>query len=942
MNSKKILFPVQKTVRKIPLRLILAIPFVLQIFAAVSLTGWLSLHNGQEAVNQVATQLRSEITTRIKEKLQNYLETPHLINQINANLLHSNLLNKQNLANLENHFWQQIQLFETVSYIYWSNEEGGFTTVAREENNQLVIYTTPGMVAGDLIKYTTDSQGLRHNKLSVTPNYDPRIRPWYQEAKKAKKPRWTDIYLLVPELELAISANQPFYDRNGQLEGILGTDLVLTQFTDFLQSLEIGRTGKTFILERSGKIVASSTTELPYLVTEDSEKQQRLKATESQEASIRLTTEFLLKKFGNLQEIDSSKQLDYRLKGQRQFVQVTPIIDPRGIDWLIVVVVPEADFMEQIQANTRTTILLCLAALFLATELGLITSRWLASPILKMSIASAAIAKGNLAQKVPENSVKEIAILANSFNQMAKQLQESFTALQQANLALEKTNEELENRVEARTAELKKAKETADAANRAKSEFLSNMSHELRTPLNAILGFTELLNNSSLTWEQQQEYLGIISRSGEHLLALINDVLEMSKIEAGKNILSAKIFDLYNLLDSLREMFSLRAKAKGLQLIFERDRELPQYVKTDEQKIRQVLINLLSNAIKFTEEGGVCLRVKVGKKEKWGNKERPAITNQKLLTSELIFEIEDTGVGINPEEKEKVFAAFMQTEIGKKAAQGTGLGLPISRKFVQLMGGEITFNSVVGEGTTFQFNISVKVAEAGEIPTKFTRKRVIGLMPNQPIYRILVVDDAFENRQLLVKILEPLGFEVKEASNGVEAIAIWSSWQPHLIWMDMRMPVMDGYEATKQIKSHLRGQATAIVALTASAFAEERSLVLSVGCDDFVRKPFRQEVLWAKMAEHLGLRYMYEEEALTDLSQQSPKAELTSESLLVMPREWIEQLNQAATKLNSKSILAAIAEIPDDDLELAQALTKLANNFRYDIIIDLTKKALSV
>ncbi|MEC4985711.1 MAG: ATP-binding protein, partial [Oscillatoria sp. PMC 1076.18] len=906
------------------------------------LTGWLSLRNGQQAVNEVATQLRKEITIRIEEKLKTYLETPHLINQINDNLLQSGVIDKQNILSLEHHFWQQINLFETVSYIYWSNEQGGFTTATREKNNQLRIYTTPGMVAGNLVKYTTNNQGFRQEQLSITPNYDPRIRPWYQEAKKAKKARWTDIYLLVPELELAISANQPFYNQNGELEGILGTDLVLAQFTEFLQSLEIGETGETFIIERTGEIVATSTRELPYLVSEDGKKQTRLKAIESQEASIQFTAKFLLEKFGKLAEIDRSQQLEYQLNNERQFVQVTPIFDPRGIDWLIVVVVPETDFMAQIQAHKRITILLCLAALFIATELGLITSRLIATPILKLSIASAEMTSGKLAQKVPENSVREVAVLAKSFNQMAIQLQESFTALQQANLALEKTNEELENRVENRTLELKEAKEAADAANRAKSEFLANMSHELRTPLNAILGFSELLNSSSTSWEQQQEYLQIIIRSGEHLLALINDVLEMSKIEAGRSVVSENDFDIYYLLDSLQEMFSLRANAKSLQLIFERDCLIPQYLKTDEKKLRQVLINLLSNAIKFTEEGGVVLRVKVKEEEDFSRKkESEKVTENQSLTTELLFEIEDTGAGISPEEQDQVFAAFQQTRVGQKASEGTGLGLPISKKFVELMGGEISFDSVVGEGTTFRFNIAVKLAKIKEIAPKSKQKRVIGLAPNQPIYRILVVDDTLENRKLVVKILEPLGFEIKEASNGLEAIAVWQKWQPHLIWMDMRMPVMDGYEATSQIKAHLRGQATAIIALTASAFAEERSLVLSVGCDDFVRKPFRQEVLLAKMAEHLGLRYMYEEEVVSDLPQQSSTEELTSDSLFVMSREWIEQLNQAATKLNSKSILAAIAQIPDEHLNLAQRLTNLANNFRYDVIINLTNSALN-
>jgi signal transduction histidine kinase/CheY-like chemotaxis protein len=511
---------------------------------------------------------------------------------------------------------------------------------------------------------------------------------------------------------------------------------------------------------------------------------------------------------------------------------------------------------------------------------------------------------------------------------------------------------ELLARTQQQAEELKEAKEAADAANRAKSEFLANMSHELRTPLNAILGFTQLMQrDSSLSTSEQQQYLNIVSRSGEHLLELINDVLEMSKIEAGRVTLHENSFNLYRLLDSLEDLLQLGAKSKGLQFIFDSTDEVPQYVKTDESKLRQVLINLLGNAIKFTTKGSVTLRVSL-------------VTDDLSLTIDkgqmtIRFEVEDTGQGIAPNELDDLFKPFTQTETGLKYAAGTGLGLPISQKFVQLMGGEIAVSSMPGQGAKFAFDIQVSPVE--EIPIETTQpigKKVIGLAPEQPVYRILVAEDKLTNRLLLVKLLTSLGFEVREAENGQEAVAMWESWEPHLIWMDMRMPVMNGYEAAKHIKASLKGQATVIIALTASVFEEQRHAILSAGCDDFVRKPFQEENLLAKISEYLGVRYIYEEKdevgsrkgeqpnpfsSYPTLREDVPPTgrakpyTLAPTSLQVMPTEWVEQLHHAAAQGSDLLIYQLLTQIPKENAPLAVALTDLVENFRFDLVTELAQ-----
>ena len=484
---------------------------------------------------------------------------------------------------------------------------------------------------------------------------------------------------------------------------------------------------------------------------------------------------------------------------------------------------------------------------------------------------------------------------------------------------------------------LEQAAEQAEIANRAKSQFLAKMSHELRTPLNAILGFTQLMNRSDKIPSEFREDLGIISRSGEHLLNLINDVLEMSKIEAGQLQLTENYFNLHQLIYSIREMISLKALNKGIDLSIEQHISVPVYVYGDESKLRQILLNLLSNAIKFTTTGSVTLRLQALTNRVCCVSSPSVSTDDSQPIITLHVEVEDTGCGIAQSDIETLFEAFMQTERGRHA-EGTGLGLSISRQFARLMGGDITVQSTLNKESTFTCEVLLSLSSSVDIIAPATTRTVIGLESGQPTYRILVVEDLEENRQLLIRLLASVGFEVCAAENGNEAIALWSKWHPHLILMDIQMPLIDGYETTRQIRDTEAGKDVVIIALTAYAFEEDYITSLQAGCNDHITKPFLETVLFDRIAHYLGVHYCYREEALSALDQQTlHQKSLTAKDLQVMSPEWIIQVHQASGDLNDAQLYNLIAQIPTQEKVLANALKYLVDNFKLEEILNITQ-----
>ena len=830
-------------INKLSLRTLLITAFVVQISTAVGLIGWLVIRNGQRSVDTLTMQLSTEITARIDQHVQAYLEVPQQFNHINQAAVEAGYLPTEDLEQLYRYFWQQVQINRHLSSIYLGTAEGEFVGVQHRETGEMLLWLKQG--GGDRQNLALDPSGNVTGLLS-TLEYDPRSRPWYEAVEQARGPAWSPIYRFASTdyAHLGITAAMPLYDAGNQLTGVLAIDITLSQISDFLHTLNISPTGEAFIIERSGAIVASSIEESPFVETANG--YDRLNAVDSQSPVIQATAKHLIDRFGSLDQISDRQQLAFFLDGQRQRVEVAPLTDSYGLNWLTVVVIPEADFMARIDASTRATLILCGGLLLISVGIGVAVARWLASPIQQLSQTAQRLAEGDWEQPLPQSnygSVRETADLAAAFNQMAIQLRQSFQDLEAKNRDLQELD-------------------------RLKDEFLANTSHELRTPLNGIIGLSESLIDgvTGPLPPATIANLEMIASSGRRLSTLVNDLLDFSQVQDQRFQLQGQSLSLRTVVEPVVRLCEAMIGDRNLQLRVAIAPDLPP-IFADEYRLQQILYNLIGNALKFTEQGWVEVSARV---------EASPESSQPWMT----VSVTDTGIGIPSDRQTQIFQPFTQAD-GSTSRHygGTGLGLAVTQALVELHGGRITVISEVGKGSQFTFTMPLasEISNAAladrhtSNPTqplfesKPLRSSLPGLstmagdlatcpLPHPSHSKILLVDDEPVNLQVLANYLSLEAYDVMQSSSGVEALTwIEQGLKPDLIVLDVMMPQMSGYEFCQRLRDRYSAGELPVLMLTARHQVDDLVEGLTAGANDYLRKPVAKREFLARIKTHLEL-----------------------------------------------------------------------------------------
>jgi len=825
--------------KKFSLRLILVVPFIVQLIITVGLISWLSFHRGQEAVNELISQLQQEVTARIHQHLKSYLSRAKQINQFNLRLIKSGLFDANDFNRLGKLFWNEVATFN-FSYVNYGNAKREYIGAGQvEEHTEINELKQPHF--NKLINYAPDNFGNRDHQISEDP-INPNNEAWYTDTITAGKTVWSPIYSWegFPD-QVSIAINAPWYNASHQLQGVMGIDVNISQLNNFLQTLVIGQTGKVFIVENNGLLVASSSAAPSYQLVNNEAK--RLLADNSEDELIRATAQNLNHRFGNWQAITASAQLKFIYAQQSYLAQITPYQDELGLNWLTVVIVPEADFMTPIQTNVKTTVLISILALFIAIGVGIVTANQIIQPILRINRAAKFLADGHWEQPLLSTTrTDELGQLTRSFNNMATHLKATIDILEVINRDLQHLHQ-------------------------LKDEFLANTTHELRTPLHGIIGLAQSLIEGAagdLT-SPVKSNLTMIVASAKRLAALVNDLLDFSKLKHEKLELQLKPVGIRELVEIVFTISQPLVAHKPLQLINQLDAQLP-LVTADENRLQQILYNLIENAIKFTEQGRIVISAQV---------------NHPFLQ----ISVSDTGMGMTTDQLNHLRESISSDEPIEativREYEGAGLGLAITKQLVKLHGGHLWVTSQLGAGATFSFSLPVAQISAPDadhndspqwsavLTESFLDPGLIALDQDLLIktqcaisiatghFKILVVEDEVVNLQLLNNYLSLQDYTVVLASSGVEALELINAGlKPDLILLDVMMPKLTGYEVTRQLRTRWSIEELPIILLTMKSQLSDMVAGLTIGANDYLTKPVDKDELLARLQTHLHLKQL--------------------------------------------------------------------------------------
>lgn len=861
------------------IRGIISISFIVLMVGTLITIGYIIFTSWNASTSSMIEKMENDASKDIVNEIESLLQTPLNMNETNRSIIENEIVNFQDKDKREAFFANTVQSSNEEIYSFSLGlENGDYYGARRNADNEIEIYRSTAETNGHSLYYTITDEMTEGQFVKDFGEFDPRTRPWYSLAKDSGKPIFSPLYKHFVKDDLVLTSAYPVYKKNGELQGVLGTHITLSRLNQFLHSSVQERKATAYIVEKnSGEVVANSINS-PNFEAKPDGTYERITIDE-------IENKYIQEAYENYKNTATDKIIKKTDEESNLHIKLTEY-ERGGISWVIITGIPDTPFTTEIDKNIHTAILLSLIALLLSFIIYKKSTDAILKPINNLISTSERFSKGDLHQKAKIFKNDEIGKLAWAFNRMADDLYVHINNLEEK--VKERTAE-----IEKANRELKAAKVEADKANEAKSEFLANMSHEIRTPLNAVIGFSELLQDT-IKDEKQQNYIKTINTAGNSLLMIINDILDLSKIEAGKIELHYKPIKMKSIIKEIETIFMQNAHSKGINLRVEIQDDFPEIVLFDDVRIRQILLNIVGNAVKFTEKGYVKISLQAS----------PSSTKDNSCV-DLRLAVEDTGIGIPDNEKEKIFEAFTQISGQSiKKYGGTGLGLSITSKLVEIMNGKISLESEVGKGSTFHLTFeNIQIAATGSLPeemdgTYFCKYKFSG-------EKILVVDDIETNRYLLEELLTKAGVRVILAENGYEALQISVVEKPDLIITDLVMPIMDGFEAAETLKAYPETSDIPIIALSAST---TQDLSNDTNFDGYLIKPVNAEKLLRKISEFIKVES--DEEQTTSIPDKDIEFDVNSlpPSALTFIRS---QLNPVFKKLETSLIISSVKSLAE-------------------------------